>query len=316
MLQSPREKFLAILFGGSMAAFGLWETIGHIILQPLTNQQAAVDAAQSANVALVEQSTTVEHALKNLKQLAGRSLPAEPGKACVLYQGWLIRLLDRSSITSSTVTPAPAIVEKGIGHRIPLTVQCTASTANIAQFLDQFYATPLLHRITNLNISSTSDGQADHRVTLSIEALAFDSAQNIDSLPDPVAVEEQSSLLTTLSHDDIFRRALPVEVVVATEYEPTVTTAEPTPEPTPAPPNPLSSVRFVASVWNGQQREAWFFDQRSNAEVSLLASAELVLPDIQGRVLSIQSDSLQMELAGQRCRISLGQTLNDVAASP
>ncbi len=299
-----------------MAAFGLWETVGHVLLAPLTDQQAAVDAASSANAMLIEQSATVEHALKNLKQLANHSLPAEPGKACLLYQGWLIRLLDRSSITSSTVTPAPAIVEKGVGHRIPFTVQCTASTQNMAQFLDLFYATPLLHRITNLNISSTSEGRSDHRVTLSIEAMAFDSAQDIEQLPEPVAVEEQSSLLAALSRDDIFQQALPVEAVVETEFEPTPAIPEKPTEPVVAPANPLKSVRFVASVWNGQQREAWFFDQRSNTEVSLLASSDLALPDIQGRVLSIGNDFLQMELAGQPCRINLGQTLNDVAATP
>ena len=166
MFNTPREKFLAIFFGGSIAAFGLWETVGHVLLQPLTDARIAVDAARAANVTLQDQSTVVEHALRNLKQLSGHSLPADPGKASVLYQGWLIRNLAQNSIASAIVTPAPAIVEKSIGHRIPFSVQCQASTSNIAMFLDQFYATPLLHRITNLNISNSSEGEADHRVTI------------------------------------------------------------------------------------------------------------------------------------------------------
>ncbi len=315
MLNTPREKFLAVLFGGSIAVFGMWETVGHVLLQPLTDARAAVDAARSANATLQDQSTTVEHALRNLKQLAGHSLPADPGKASVLYQGWLIRHLEQNSIASAIVTPAPAIVEKSIGHRIPFSVQCQASTNNIAMFLDQFYATPLLHRITNLNIANASDGEAIHRVTISIEALAFDTATNIDALPEPAAVTDETSLVAALSKNDIFRRKMPTQEfvpVVAPPAEQVV--AEPQPPDPAAKPDPRKSIRFVASVWNGDQREAWFVDQRSKEERSVIASSELTFPDIEGRILSIDDDTLQLELQGQRCSINLGQTLSDVSA--
>jgi hypothetical protein len=318
MLKTAREQLLAGLFGGSILLFGVWETAGQMLLRPLSETQMAVDSARSAVATLQKQSAVVEHSLRNLKQVADHSLPADPGKASVLYQGWLIRNLDQCSITSAIVTPAPAITEKSVGHRIPFSVQCNASTHNIAMFLDCFYGTPLLHRITNLNISNSTEGQAEHRVTFSIEAIAFDTANNIDNLPEPKLATEGSSLVTALSADDVFRRAVLIsdtvaETLVETPQEATVTTPEPLPAA--SAPDPLQNIRFVASVQNGEQREAWLFDNRTRSELSLVASANLAFPDVSGRVLSIDGDTLHLELSGQRGSLRLGQTLKDWKAS-
>ena len=118
-----------------------------------------------------------------------------------------------------------------------------------------------------------------------------------------------------MSGGDIFRRKLPTQefVPVVAEAANSVTEEPQPPEPAPKP-DPLKSIRFVASVWNGDQREAWFVDQRSKEEQSVIASSELTFPDIEGRVLSIDGDTLQLELQGQRCSINLGQTLSDVSA--
>ncbi len=313
MLDTRREKVLAVVFGGAIAAFGLWETFGQMVLQPFTDLRVQLDAARSNRDNLQDQSATVEHALRNMKQVAAQSLPADPGKATVLYQGWLIRHLELNSIASAIVTPAPAMVEKSIGHRIPFTVQCSASTANIARFLDEFYATPLLHRITNLNITNSSNGESDHRITLSIEALAFDSASAIEVLPEPTVFAKESSLAAVFAGDDIFRRkrSTPPQVAKAPE-ESNPKPVIPVKKPEPPKPDPHKSVRFVASVWNGQQREAWFVDQRSKEEQTLIASSDLSFPDIDGKVLSIDNDTMQLELAGKRCTINLGQTLSEV----
>jgi len=171
MLSTPREKNLAILLGGSMALLLLWETAGQILLQPLNDAQTSVSAGLAANDQLRQQSASVEHALRNLKQSAASSLPADPGKASVLYQGWLIRHLESNGIESAVVTPAPPIVVNGVGHRIPIMIQCSGSMAAVAGFLDQFHATPLLHRMTNLSIASLNDNAEEHRVTISVEAL-------------------------------------------------------------------------------------------------------------------------------------------------
>jgi hypothetical protein len=103
---------------------------------------------------------------------------------------------------------------------------------------------------------------------------------------------------------------------VQTYVEPTPTVAEastePESEPDPEPvADPHQSVRFVASVWNGQQREAWLVDGRSSEEISVVASSPLKFPDIDGRVISIDEDVLHLELSGQLCSVVLGKTLSE-----
>lgn len=168
-----------------------------------------------------------------------------------------------------------------------------------------------MHRITNLNIANSSEGEADHRVTISIEAIAFGSATKIESLPEPTAIADDSSLLAVLSKGDIFRRQLPVQTYV----QPTPAVAESLPEPEvqaelPPQADPQKSVRFVASVWNGGEREAWLVDGRSSEEISVVAASELKLPDISGRIISIDDDVLHLELHGKLCSVGLGKTLS------
>ena len=312
MLSTPREKNLAMIFGSCMVLLLLWETVGQIILQPLNDAQTSVSAGLAANDQLRQQSATVEHALRNLKQSSGESLPADPGKASVLYQGWLIRHLESNGIESAVVTPAPPIVVNGVGHRIPIMIQCSGSMAAIAGFLDQFHATPLLHRMTNLSITALNDNAAEHRVTISVEALSLTSGNNTESLPEPGPTDETSGLMAVTKSDDFFRRqfATVVEVeTVSNEPESSESSEEPVMSSSTAKVDPEKSIRFVASVWNGSQREAWFIDQRSKTEQSVVADSELSFPDIQAKVLSITEDSLLLDMAGTQTRITLGQTL-------
>ncbi len=152
---------------------------------------------------------------------------------------------------------------------------------------------------------------------MNIEAIAFDSAATIDTLPEPEKVPEGASLLTTLTEDDIFRRRLPVPTFVQTT--PSEVTSEPVAitetRTEPPAPDPLQSVRFVASVWNGQHREAWLVDQRSNNEQTVLATSRLEFPGIEGTVIAVDGDTLQVELEGQQRVIQLGRTLAEITSA-
>ncbi len=51
-------------------------------------------------------------------------------------------------------------------------------------------------------------------------------------------------------------------------------------------------------------------DQRSKEERTVIADAELVLPELTGKVLSIDDDRLLLEMSGQKFSLQLGQTLS------
>ena len=203
---------------------------------------------------------------------------------------------------------------------MPFVVQFTAESKHIAEFLDRFHATPLLHRITNLHIVRSSDGESDHRVMLSIEALAMECGLAAETLPDPIAVDDALTLAALISHNDFLGGTQPEPAAAATSTDVAVqsqtagSTDSPLAEaPQPVVRDPHESVRFIASVWNGRQREAWLIDRRSMQEMTVLASAELAFPGIAGRVVSVGEDSLQLNLNGQLCRLELGQSLSEAS---
>ena len=320
MIKNRREVLLGVLFVTLIAIAGLWESIGAIILQPLSDAQASVESARANLIALKDQETIVDQAIRNLKEIDVIALPPDRGQASSLYQGWLISQLETCSIDSPIVTPGPAIKEDAVGNRMPFVVQFTAESKHIAEFLDRFHATPLLHRITNLHIVRSSDGESDHRVMLSIEALAMECGLAAETLPDPIAVDDALTLAALISHNDFLGGTQPEPAAATTSTDVAVQsqTAGSTDSPLAEAPQPLvrdphESVRFIASVWNGRQREAWLIDRRSMQEMTVLASAELAFPGIAGRVVSVGEDSLQLNLNGQLCRLELGQSLSEAS---
>lgn len=320
MIKNRREVLLGVLFVTLIAIAGLWESIGAIILQPLSDAQASVESARANLIALKDQETIVDQAIRNLKEIDVIALPPDRGQASSLYQGWLISQLETCSIDSPIVTPGPAIKEDAVGNRMPFVVQFTAESKHIAEFLDRFHATPLLHRITNLHIVRSSDGESDHRVMLSIEALAMECGLAAETLPDPIAVDDALTLAALISHNDFLGGTQPEPAAAATSTDVAVqsqtagSTDSPLAEaPQPVVRDPHESVRFIASVWNGRQREAWLIDRRSMQEMTVLASAELAFPGIAGRVVSVGEDSLQLNLNGQLCRLELGQSLSEAS---
>ena len=320
MIKNRREVLLGVLFVTLIAIAGLWESIGAIILQPLSDAQASVESARANLIALKDQETIVDQAIRNLKEIDVIALPPDRGQASSLYQGWLISQLETCSIDSPIVTPGPAIKEDAVGNRMPFVVQFTAESKHIAEFLDRFHATPLLHRITNLHIVRSSESESDHRVMLSIEALAMECGLAAETLPDPIAVDDALTLAALISHNDFLGGTQPEPAAATTSTDVAVqsqtagSTDSPLAEaPQPVVRDPHESVRFIASVWNGRQREAWLIDRRSMQEMTVLASAELTFPGIAGRVVSVGEDSLQLNLNGQLCRLELGQSLSEAS---
>lgn len=320
-MKSQREMLLGVLFAALIVILGLWESIGAIILQPLSDAQASVDFARANLIALKDQETIIDQAIRNLKELDVVGLPADRGQASSMYQGWLISQLEKCFIDSPIVTPGPAIKENSVGNRIPFVVQFTATSEQMAHFLDRFHSTPLLHRITNLHIVRSSDGESGHRVAISIEALSMDSGIAAELLPDPISLDDESTLAVLISHNDIFGGTRKPESAVDIEPDEIATqrqTSEKAVAATlevrqPVVQDPQSCVRFIASVWNGRQREAWLIDRRTMQEVTVLESAEFTFPGIAGKVLSVGDDSLLLSLNGQHFQLELGQTLSEAS---
>ena len=180
MFDNQREKTLAGLLGGAVVLGFGFQTIDNWLLQPAQNVQAQVNATRAKNEQLALDMQTIEHAQRNLKAIRNQSLPSEPATASMMYQGWLMDRVNDARLNEAVVTPGRAIAEEGVGHRIPFTVQATASLRQIGRFLDDFYSTQTLHRITFLKIDSQGAVGFDDQ-----KAHAYSGSLSIGGCPRP-----------------------------------------------------------------------------------------------------------------------------------
>lgn len=314
MFRTQREKRLAVSLGGSLCFVVLWNLTGELLLRPVTALQDDIRSLTLRNADLEQSAAHLDLVARDIRETAARSLPAGPGTATALYQAWTIRQLSECGIHQASVSPGPPIPEDGTGHRIAMFVECTAPCVSIAKFLDRFHGTPLLHRITHLSVSSTSGGARDElKLSLTLEALALTVATDQLSLPDPEPHHMNTGLLSVLTGRNIFCRTEHVFPAVQGSEKESDQETPGSAEPEPADPSPHSStgLRFVASVWNGRHREAWFTDSETHSEQVGSAQVSIPVGHHSASVVSVTEEDVTILLEGQQIRVRLGQLLSD-----
>ena len=313
MFDNQREKTLAGLLGGAVVLGFGFQTIDNWLLQPAQNVQAQVNATRAKNQQLALDLQTIEHAQRNLKAIRNQSLPSEPATASMMYQGWLMDRVNDARLNEAVVTPGRAIAEEGVGHRIPFTVQATASLRQIGRFLDDFYSTQTLHRITFLKIDSQGQSASTTRkLTLTLEALALADAPVRESLPAPDRKASHTPNRPTL--ENYFARRDPFRRTVIEPARTPVVASTPSPAPVSKPTpkiDSLATMRLVASISKAGQREAWFFDTRTNKELIVTIGEDLNLTGFSGRVVGIDAESITLASQDQSHVTRLGQTLRE-----
>lgn len=309
MFRNRREKKLAAALGIFMACSFGFDTVDGLVFQPVRHARSQVQAAAAKNQELALDYQLVEHAQRNLNAVVNQSLPAEPRVAALLYQGWLLERVDDAGL-DAVVTPGRAVVENGIGHRIPFTIQASANLRQIGRFLDDFYSTPILHRITYLTIDNGGNSAStDRKITVTLEALALAGAPSRDSLPEPEHRAGSQTLQNCFARRDPFRR-----MTVTTSRKPVIARQQP-PVPAAKPRvDALETIRLVASIWQQGQREAWFFDTRTEEELIVRVGAELTVDDFSAHVTDIGSDSITLSSNAGKHTTRLGQTLRESLA--
>jgi hypothetical protein len=328
MINSRREKILASLAASSVAIAVLLESGIELPLQPFSDLDTAITEASSQADENQRQVNRLLHDLQALEEAVNRSLPADPGRASALYQAWLVQQLTDSGIEAATVNPSIPITDEFLGHRIPFSIECDASAAAIATFIDRFSTTALLHRITNLQIVNSSSGFDDrHRLAVSIEALALPTAPEVAALPEPTGdIDPTASLAALFESHPLLTLPQPPEPTVLAEntppantdtnpdaITPTAPTEPPDPPEPPRPPapkySPGQSLQFIGSILSGQTRRAWFVDRRSGDEHFAAISEDVSVPELTVEVLALTDDSVTVRYKTKRVRLKLGQTV-------
>lgn len=328
MLNTPRERALAVITACCLTAAVGWESCSTLLLQPLNGLEQELQTAKTA----VENSNFEElrlmQAIKKLRTLRTASLPADPGQAAAVYQAWLVQQLEAAGLQTPSVNPVQAIPDEALGHRLPFSVECTGTAAAIGDFIDRFSAANLLHRMTSLQITSVSMGVDDSlQLAVSIEAIALPEAPSVDSLPSEFAPADPTSTLQNALADNNIFTGVPAEF----QSDPPIVTAPVTPElpiadtapsetelqapaeaGTETAPYQLTAAeacRFAGSILTGKTRRAWFVDLRTGDIYWAGRNQSLAIPDLPLPVLAVTDDAVIVEYCADPRIIPLGNSV-------
>lgn len=326
MSSGKREKILATLFAGTLLGWGFL-TILEPALQPGTEDQETPRAIlQRETLELQQEATLVDRSLERLRSLQAESLPGDPGKAASMYQAWLMTCLNHCGLEEATVTPAPALAEENLGHRVLASIEASGEDTAVARFIDTFSATPLLHRITSIDVMPmTSQDARDMRVSISVEALSLTGVSR-DQLPDPrdalqtshlqqddPANKHGGSLAALFSSRAIFARPkVSVTGLVQQNHGaalPEAPDASVPAEPTPVAPKP--ELRFIAAIQRGSDREAWFVETVSGESQRCRNSSRLSFGTREISVVRVAGDETVLRSGDREITLQLGDVVPD-----
>lgn len=172
-----REKILAIALSAVVIIwFGL-PIIENSFLEPLNQLEAEEASLREEQQAKFDAQLDLRKKENQLAVWRKLSLPPDPLDAQRLYQEWLTDLAQLSGLEQMKVTLERRNAQGDVYITIPVTIEARATMQELAQFLDRFNSTQLLHRIARCDaISPASAGNPDLQVTLTAEGISLTSA--------------------------------------------------------------------------------------------------------------------------------------------
>jgi hypothetical protein len=204
MMQRREQIILGVL----LATVVTWQGGGWVasaVLDPFQTRSDNLARLKKSVKEKEEQELMLVRARKSLAEAKSISLPPDPGKqkrpdalnAQRLYLEWVTDLAQLCEIEDPKVTPDQRTVKGNDFVTVAVKLEMDARYEQLVRFLDLFYRTNLLHRVTSLHVSTKEfEGDPFLRVTLQAEGLALIGA------PPRRTLFPQTSLTAAISEDD------------------------------------------------------------------------------------------------------------------
>jgi hypothetical protein len=242
-------------------------------------------------------------AIRQVEEWQTRSLPEDREKALSLYKAWLLDIAKKSGLEvdiDPTSRPIPSGAYSAIGYKI----NATGSLASVVAMLHEFYSSPLLQQITNLQLSR-APGESKLTATFDVEALSMQGATATDSLP------KGNSNRLDLANVDDYKKSL-TERDLASVYTPPRPPREARVRP--APPKPAAfddaeQARFSGTVGPVNALQAWINVRTTGETLHLGAGDSLKVGALEGQIVSVEPRALVYETDGKKYRVVLGESL-------
>jgi hypothetical protein len=271
--------------------------------ETLNDRTAAVVEAQARLDALDRKLRLGRRAIKQIEEWQTRSLPEDREKALSLYKAWLLDTAKKAGLEvdiDPTSRPIPSGAYAAIGYKIT----ASGSLPSVVAMLHEFYSSPLLQQITNLQLSR-APGEAKLTATFDVEALSMQGAVAMDSLP-----SGDSNRLDLASVDD-YKKSL-TERDLASVYTPPRPPREARTRPEAAKPpafDDAEQARFSGTVGPVSSLQAWINIRTTGETLHLGAGDALKVGALEGQIVSVEQRALVYETDGKKYRVALGQSL-------
>jgi hypothetical protein len=314
----PREKILALGLGGVLA---LWQ--GSVLFQAYviapvvereTDQEARLDRISEKSKKLKASRA----AAAKLKDWKLRSLPPDHVVAMSLYQNWLVELA-KKTLSKPSVAPSSQFKKsKGKGdvfQIISVEIKAEGTLAKLCDFLYEFRKSGLLHRVATMTLETDQhQGDPALKITLGIEALALAEAPERPTL---IADPKIAELAHVPAKDRKDYAPLVAKNLFVRGYNgPPKPTR--TPGPLPGEEDPRALVWLVSVVSADGVPEAKLRDVSTNKKADLTEGSDFSVAGVDGKVVSIGTDFVTLEVKGEIFRLELGDNLTQLKklASP
>ncbi|HEY0980759.1 hypothetical protein [Schlesneria sp.] len=178
----PREKLILGILVGFVV---VWQGSGwaySVIFGPFQARSEQLERLTKSVAEKDDLLLNLARSAKTLKEARQISLPPDGGKlkrpdasnAERLYQRWLTDLGELCEMEDLKVSPARRALKGNEYVSVGIRLEAEARYEQIVRFLDLFYRTNLLHRISQLHISSPEvEGDPFMKVSLEAEGIAL-----------------------------------------------------------------------------------------------------------------------------------------------
>jgi hypothetical protein len=257
-----------------------------------------------------------------------KSLSADPANAQVTYQEYLIHASESCQLADVLVSSSQPEPVEGLGSILHFSIQGSGETEKIGKFIDAFYRTEALHRLSHLNIYQALGPDAPtHSFSLDVEVLILSEA-NANASSVAIEIPKSFKLENLFASRDIFRRPqiretpapqatsdalsdLLSQLTKSTKPEKQPPPQELTRVVTPPPPDPKGLVRLVGVIENGDNRSAIFFDSLSGQHQTLTESTSLTKLGIDSQIIEIRRSTVVLQDANTLLELGLGELFKE-----
>ena len=155
---NPRERYLAIAVGVSLAAVVGWFAQGWIAgafdrrQQEITKLQGDLNA-QNRRVDLGRR------AARTIAAFEERSLPANPDVARSHYHDWLLREMGEAGLIDPTVKTKSSLEEKNLYVLQEFAIEAKGTLPQLVDLLHAFYSVDWLHRMKHFSAKPVKDSK-------------------------------------------------------------------------------------------------------------------------------------------------------------